>query len=92
MALGFTRNFIRTKHEVAEYAPDLRRGMYNIFVYCDVCVSTYVGDSMVPLLRTINLNSQCKRFEESQRRKARSHSDGHAHARHGRFRGLPPAP
>ena len=39
--------------------------MYNIYVYCDVCSNTYVGDTMVPLLRTISFNSQSSNYGEA---------------------------
>ena len=41
-----------------EHAPDLRRGISNLFIYCDICAATYVGDQLVPLLRTVSYNSK----------------------------------
>ena len=37
--------------------PDLRRGIYSFYVYCDLCTEVCVGDSLVPLLRTVSYNA-----------------------------------
>ena len=37
----------------ATYAPDLDRGFYSLYVYCNLCSPQFVGDSYVPLLRIV---------------------------------------
>lgn len=38
------------------YPPNLAPEMFNIFIYCDIITPQIVGDSMCPLLRTVNLS------------------------------------
>lgn len=52
---------------------DLQRGFYSLFVYCDICDHVIVGDSLAPLLRTVNLDlsksvytMQCKTYQTIQ--------------------------
>ena len=42
----------------APYPPDLRRGIYSLYVYCDFCMETFVGNTLVPLLRTVSFNAR----------------------------------
>jgi hypothetical protein len=37
---------------------DLRRGFYSLFIYCSIVEHSIVGDSMVPLLRTVNVEGK----------------------------------
>ena len=56
--LGFdteTEFSVLTSKE-GKYPPDLRRGIYSFYVYCDLCAEVCVGDSLVPLLRTVSYN------------------------------------
>lgn len=39
-------------------SPDLRRGIYSLYIYCDICSQIYVGNALVPLLRTVSFNSK----------------------------------
>ncbi len=40
----------------AEHAPQLRRGINNMYIYASVCAPIQVGDVLVPLLKSIWLN------------------------------------
>lgn len=46
------------KEKEAAHPPDLRRGIYSLYVYCDLCMETYVGNALVPLLRTVSYNGR----------------------------------
>ena len=50
--LGFKEK-VFSKTTVAEYPPDLRAGIDNLYVYCDLCQPQIVGDTMEPLLRIL---------------------------------------
>ena len=39
---------------IASLGPVLDRGIYSLFVYCDVCREVRVGNSLVPLLRNVS--------------------------------------
>jgi hypothetical protein len=41
-----------------EFVCDLQRGFYSLYVYCDVCEPTVVGEFKVPLLRTVNISGK----------------------------------
>jgi len=51
--LGFENEAI-TQTTTAKHSPDMRRGIYSLFIYCDVCSETVVGNTRVPLLRTVS--------------------------------------
>jgi len=55
--LGFEQTLFegRTKHLVADYAPDLMAGAHNMFVYCNLIRPQYIGDKMGRLLRILPL-------------------------------------
>jgi len=38
----------------AKHPPDLRRGIYSLYIYCDVCSEMLVGNALVPLLRNVS--------------------------------------
>jgi hypothetical protein len=38
------------------FTPDIRRGFCSLYIYCDVIEPVVVGDSKVPLLRTVNID------------------------------------
>jgi len=52
--LGFEKDLI-DKTMVAKYAPHMRRGLFAIFIYSNVCGYSHVGDSVVPLLNVISM-------------------------------------
>lgn len=52
--LGFTQEGKLTSP--AQLGPNLHRGIYSLFVYCDICREVRVGNALVPLLRTVNYN------------------------------------
>ena len=43
---------------MAEYPVDLKEGFYAMYVYCDLVENQVVGNSLVPLLRTVSLEGQ----------------------------------
>lgn len=45
---------------IAEKSPDVRISMYNLFIYCNLVKETLVGDVMVPILRTVPVESDMK--------------------------------
>ncbi len=56
--LGFgdeTKFFGDQSPYVASMPPDHAAGMYHLFVYCDFVEEQIVGDSLVPLLRIVNI-------------------------------------
>ena len=56
--IGFTDQtiFLTSTETKAKLRPDLRRGIYSLYVYADICEQSRVGNTTVPLLRTINFN------------------------------------
>jgi hypothetical protein len=53
--LGFSSHLPIRKSSRAEFKPDPLLGMSHIFIYSDIVQPQIVGDSMVPLLRMINI-------------------------------------
>ena len=51
--LGFSPNKVISRTSTAERAVDLTHGFHDLYVYCDVIQSQYVGDELVPLLRIV---------------------------------------
>ena len=51
--LGFSPNTVISITSTAERAVDLEHGLHDLYVYCDIIQSQYVGDALVPLLRTV---------------------------------------
>ncbi len=52
---------------IAKYPVDLRAGLYAMYIYCDLVANQIVGDSLVPLLRTVTVEGKhedvvCKIF------------------------------
>ena len=43
---------------MAEYPVDLKAGFYAMYVYCDLVENQVVGNSLVPLLRTVTIEGQ----------------------------------
>ena len=44
---------------------DLEYGFHDLFVYCDLIQSQYVGDALVPLLRIVPVEGEVGWFTES---------------------------
>ena len=49
--LGFSQNKVISRTSTAERAVDLEHGFHDLYVYCDIIQSQYVGDALVPLLQ-----------------------------------------
>ena len=49
--LGFSPNNVISSTSTAERAVDLKHSFHDLYVYCDIIQSQYVGDALVPLLR-----------------------------------------
>lgn len=57
--LGFiVDNKFSNNDVLASHGPNLRRGIHSIFIYCDVCEETMVGEGKSQLLRVVNFNRQ----------------------------------
>ena len=51
--LGFSPNNVISSSSTAERAVDLGHSFHDLYVYCDIMQSQYVGDALVPLLRIV---------------------------------------
>ena len=51
--LGFSPNTVISITSTAERAVDLEHGFHDLYVYCDIVQSQYVGDALVPLIRIV---------------------------------------
>ena len=51
--LGFSPNKVISKTSTAEREADLEHSFHDLYVYCDIIQSQYVGDALVPLLRIV---------------------------------------
>ena len=51
--LGFSPNNVISRTSTAERAVDLEHSFHDLYVYCDIIQSQYVGDALVPLLRIV---------------------------------------
>ena len=63
---GYKRNiaFLQRSRGVC----DIQRGVYSMYVYCDVCKENVVGDTKVPLLQIMYIRVDhgdyvCERYE-----------------------------
>ena len=56
--LGFSPNKVISRISTAEQAVDLEHGFHDLYVYCDVIQSQYVGDALVPLLRIVPIEGK----------------------------------
>ena len=56
--LGFSPNKVISRTSTTERAVDLEHGFHDLFVYCDVIQSQYVGDALVPLFRIVPLEGK----------------------------------
>ena len=69
--LGFSPNKVISRTSTAERAVDLEHGFHDLYVYCDMIQSQYVGDALVPLLRIVPVEGKdgeriCKSFIRPQ--------------------------
>ena len=51
--LGFSPEITFSNTTTAEREADLEHGFNDLFIYCDILQSQYVGDALVPLLRIV---------------------------------------
>ena len=51
--LGFFPNKVYSKTSTAEREADLEHSFHDLYVYCDIIHSQYIGDALVPLLRIV---------------------------------------
>ena len=51
--LGFSPNTVISITSTAERAVDLEHSFHDLYVYCDIIQSQYVGDALVPLIRIV---------------------------------------
>ena len=51
--LGFSPDITFSNTTTAEREADLEHGFHDLFIYCDILQSQYVGDALVPLLRIV---------------------------------------
>ena len=56
--LGFTPNQIISKTTTGDRQVDLEYGFHDLFLYCDLIQSQYVGDALVPLLRIVPVEGE----------------------------------
>ena len=47
---------------------DIHRGIYSLYVYCDICKENIIGDSKVPLLQIVPIKGEhgdyiCERYD-----------------------------
>ena len=65
---GFRRNFAFSQRSTG--VCDIQRGVYSMYVYCDLCMKNIVGDTKVPLLQIVPIRGDhgdyvCERYETS---------------------------
>ena len=56
--LGFLQDFVYKKTTTAEREADLDHGFHNLYIYCDIVESQFVGDSQVQLLRIVPVDGE----------------------------------
>ena len=56
--LGFTPKQIISKTTTGDRQVDLEYGFHDLFVYCDLIQSQYLGDALVPLLRIVPVEGE----------------------------------
>ncbi len=54
--LGFEQNSLIFKDTYGSFPVDIHRGFYTFYVYSDIVSSQYVGDTLAPLLRTVEVD------------------------------------
>ena len=63
--LGFTPKLVISKTTTGDRQMDLEYGFHDLFVYCDLIQSQFVGDALVPLLRIVPVEGEVGWFTES---------------------------
>jgi hypothetical protein len=53
--LGFKERILTKETQFADFPPLMNRGIYNFFIYCDICTPTQVGNVQTPLLQTVEV-------------------------------------
>jgi len=56
--LGFGNGTLYSKTTTAEREVDLDHGFHNLYVYCDIVESQWVGNAQVPLLRIVPVEGE----------------------------------
>ena len=56
--LGFTPKQIISKTTMGDRQVDLEYGFHDLFVYCDLIQSQYVGDALIPLFRIVPVEGE----------------------------------
>lgn len=56
--LGFTERHFRKGSHISTYPLELDAGITQIFVYCDIVQSHFVGDTYAPLLRVLPVSNE----------------------------------
>lgn len=56
--LGFTEKHFRKGFYISKYPLELDAGITEIFVYCDIVQSHFVGDTYAPLLRVLPVSNE----------------------------------
>ena len=56
--LGFSLEEIISNTSTAERQVDLEYGFHDLFIYCDLIQSQYVGEALVPLLRIVPIEGK----------------------------------
>ena len=59
---------LMTSPQLGLRAADLKKGIYSLYIYCDACEQTIVGDTKVQLLRIVPINGEhgeyiCKTYD-----------------------------
>ena len=56
--LGFPPDKDISSTTTAEREADLEHGFYDLYIYCDIIQTQFVGDALVPLLRIVPVEGQ----------------------------------
>ena len=54
--LGFEESKLIRKDTYGSFPVDVHRGFYTLYVYSDIVATQYVGDTLAPLLRTVEVD------------------------------------
>ena len=56
--MGYDTLSLEGKTVWGKYNPDMRNGFYSLYVYCDIVEPQMVGNTIVPLLRTVHIDGK----------------------------------
>ena len=62
--LGFQNKFIPDKRYIADFIPQLDKAYGDIYIYSDIVNTSYVGGTLTPLLKSLNINKSLKFGQE----------------------------